>query len=126
MASAISCDFDQMDSKISSKYPQCCLSLHQTLGPRSFVTPPSRPMPLTAHLSTLSSKSKLKFMPIFKLGNNAFTGDVLQAAEALLKREYPDLHRASQEGPTFIPGFFIPKNPVLIDKLSPGQNISSR
>ena len=94
MTAVFLCEFDQTDGKISRKYPQCLLTLHQALGPRPFVTPPSpRPVPLSIQLASLSAKHKQKFMPIFKLGNNVFTGDPLQAAQALLKREYPNLHK---------------------------------
>ena len=124
------CDFKQTDVTVLSKYPEFKLSLHETLGPQPFMTPPlPRPTPLKTQLQGLSDKDKNKFKPHaqskfvakFNLGNSYKTRNVLEAAEILRKREYPTLHRTNQNGPTFIPIFFIPKHPILVSELDTHQ-----
>lgn len=115
------CDFYQTDAFLRSKYPEFGLSLHATIGTHPYVAPPSRPPPIITQLQGLSDKKKKKFIPMFKLGNDRITGDVVQAAGMLLNREYSYLHSTKQNGPTFIPIFFIPKLPILVDELSSHQ-----
>ena len=55
------------------------------------------------------------------MANNVTTHDPIDAAEKLLKREYPQIE--NPDSATFIPEFFIPDLTIGIDKLEPQHEL---
>lgn len=91
-------------------------TLHDVLGKQKFKTPIGSPPSLTMQLRTHITNNAT-----FNMANNVTTHDPIDAAEKLLKREYPQIE--NPDSATFIPECFIPHLPIRIDKLEPHHEL---
>ena len=105
---AVKCDFKTVNTVLTKGNLK---ALHEVLGIHQFQAPLHPPPPsLRVKLKSLADTTRLTF----NLANNVKATDPEDAAEKLMIREYPDIQ--NPKSATIIPEFFIPSDPVLIDK----------